>query len=94
MSSHHTDIDSWPEPSAHERKRVLVGSRLAHKPDRTRGLESTADTHLLHLMRFPARILLKILTYLNFKEKSIVRLVCRRIFIICASQLNSTFKRV
>ena len=59
MSSHHTDIDSWPEPSAHGRKRVLVGSRLAHKPDRTGELESTADTHLQHLMRFPARILLK-----------------------------------
>ena len=34
------------------------------------------------------------MTYLSSEEKSIVRLVCHGMFTICASQLNSTFKRI
>merc|ERR1712013_949785 len=32
--------------------------------------------------------------YMNFKENSTVRLVCRRLNELCAARLNSTFQRL
>ena len=45
-------------------------------------------------MELPAELLVKILEYMNFKENSTVRLVCRRLNELCAARLNSTFQRL
>lgn len=48
----------------------------------------------LALVELPAELLIKILEYMNFKENSTVRLVCRRLNELCAARLNSTFQRL
>ena len=60
-----------------------LGLQTAHSPGR----------HIA-LVELPAEILIKILQYMNFKENSTVRLVCRRLNELCAARLNSTFQRL
>jgi len=60
-----------------------VGLQTGHSPGR----------HIA-LVELPAEILIKILQYMNFKENSTVRLVCRRLNELCAARLNSTFQRL
>ena len=46
------------------------------------------------LVELPAEIIVKILQFMNFKEISAVRRVCRRLNELCAARLNTTFQRL
>lgn len=60
----------------------------------THGQRDGGAHRQLALVELPAELLVKILEYMNFKENSTVRLVCRRLNELCAARLNSTFQRL
>ena len=60
----------------------------------THGQREGGAHRQLAFVELPAELLVKILEYMNFKENSTVRLVCRRLNELCAARLNSTFQRL
>lgn len=63
-------------------------ARATHKGDAGGGSRHIA------LVELPAEIIVKILQFMNFKEISAVRRVCRRLNELCAARLNTTFQRL
>uniref|UniRef100_A0A8D8LIP0 F-box only protein 28 n=1 Tax=Cacopsylla melanoneura TaxID=428564 RepID=A0A8D8LIP0_9HEMI len=69
-----------------------VASSSSAKAVVTSGL--TLGSAPIHLMQFPTELLEKILLYLDFKTISSLRLVNRRMNIVCGSVLSTTFNRL